>query len=226
MPEHPPPSPTALDEPIDWLASEELPPRPRRRLLSPLPVALLLVLMLACGFIAGVLVQKHQGSASASGGASAFAGRFAALRGAAGGSSGTGSRASGAPATSGTQGSALGLPGATGGSATVGEVSFVRGSTLYVTDAEGGTVKVLAKGATVSKTVSTSAHAIHPGETVIVSGSKATSGAIQAQTIRVGSTGGGLGSLFGDGSGSAPTSTGSRSSSSGSGAPALFGSEG
>jgi hypothetical protein len=224
MPEHPPPSPSALDEPIDWLGSEELPPRPRRKLLSPLPVSLLLVLMLACGFIAGVLVQKHQGSASASGGTSALAGRFAALRSASrAGTSPTGSTGSGSPATSG-KGSALGLPGATGSSATVGEVSFVRGSTLYVTDAEGGTVKVLAKGATVSKTVSTSTRAIHPGETVIVSGSKAKSGAIQAQTIRVGATGGGLGSLLGGAS--APSATGSGSSSAGAGGPALFGSEG
>ena len=69
---------------------EELPPRPRRRLLgaggNPISLALLGVLLLACGFIGGVLVEKGQTSSSAagSGAAAGLAARFAALRGAGG----------------------------------------------------------------------------------------------------------------------------------------------
>jgi hypothetical protein len=72
-----PASSAATYEPIAeqdrWLEEdEELPRRPRRRLLRPLPLALLGVLLTACGFIGGVLVEKgetppggprsHQGS--------------------------------------------------------------------------------------------------------------------------------------------------------------------
>ena len=70
------------EEPI-----EALPRRPRRRLLgkggNPLALSLLGVLLLACGFIGGVLVEKGQTSSgsSSAGGASGLAARFAALRG-------------------------------------------------------------------------------------------------------------------------------------------------
>ena len=64
--------------------SEELPRRPRRRLLTPVPLALLAALLIACGFIAGVLVEKGQtSSSSSSGSAASLASRFAAQRGAA-----------------------------------------------------------------------------------------------------------------------------------------------
>ncbi len=83
------------DEPID-----ELPPRPRRRLFgaggNPVVVALLGVLLIACGFIGGVLVEKGQGSSSSSAGAGAagLASRFAALR--------TGGSGAGSASTSGS----------------------------------------------------------------------------------------------------------------------------
>ena len=48
---------------------EELPPRPRNRLLAPLPLALIAVLIAATGFLGGVLVQK-----GSEGGGSAVAG--------------------------------------------------------------------------------------------------------------------------------------------------------
>ena len=70
-----------LDEP------EELPRRPRRRLLTPLPLALLGVLLIACGFIGGVLVEKGQKHPRAARPAAplGLASRFAALRGGAAG---------------------------------------------------------------------------------------------------------------------------------------------
>jgi hypothetical protein len=218
---------------------QALPPRPRRRLLSPLPVALLCVLLTACGFIGGVLVQKGQGTTNGStSGTGGFASRLAALRGGGGtGSSGgsggaaTGSRAAGVAAL-------FGGGGPTGASATVGQVSFVQGGTLYVTNAEGNTVKVHAPaGTTVTKTVSSSTKAIHPGETVVVTGAAGSDGAVTAEAIRVGTGAGGLASLFGGAarsgaSGSEASSSGSSGSGAGrggaggagtGGGPALFG---
>src|SRR5271163_2203164 len=69
------PAPYADEE---WLPdSEELPRRPRRRLLTPLPIALLAVLLVALGFIGGVLVEKGQSSSS---GASSSQGSALATR--------------------------------------------------------------------------------------------------------------------------------------------------
>ncbi len=54
---------------VDADPTEELgvlPPRPRNRLLAPLPLALIAVLIAACGFLGGVLVQKgSEGGGSA-----------------------------------------------------------------------------------------------------------------------------------------------------------------
>jgi hypothetical protein len=180
----------------DWLDQpEELPRRHRRKLLAPIPVALLAVLLLAGGFFAGVKVEKGQSSTSSSGGLPAG---LAAPRSAAGAGSGTSasaSRSSGAgaafPATGGT-----GFPGSGGGSGglTTGEVSYVSGNTLYVTSSQGDTVKVSApKGTKVSKTVSTSVHSIHPGDTVIVTGTAGKSGSVTAGSISISSTGSGTG---------------------------------
>jgi hypothetical protein len=170
-----------LDEP------DELPRRPRRRLLTPVPLALLAVLLLACGFIAGVLVQKGQGDATApSARAGGFASRLAALGGTAPGAGGGGS----APAAgrSGSTGlaNAFAGGGASGATVTTGEVAYVRGNTLYVTDSQGNTVKVsAAAGAKVTKTVSTQAKRIHPGATVVVLGTKGKNASISATSISV-----------------------------------------
>jgi hypothetical protein len=174
--------------------------------MQPLPIALALVLMLACGFIAGVLVEKGQGASGGEGAAGGLASRLAGLRSGAGRGSG------------GTARSAFTGLGGGGNSATVGEVTFVKGDTLYVTDAEGNTLKVLSSDATVTKTVSASARSVHPGETVLVSGSRTSGGAIRAQTIRsspAGATGagGGTSALFGGGAGASSSSSG----------PSLFG---
>jgi hypothetical protein len=202
-----------IEEEDDWLdGPEELPRRPRRRLLAPVPVALLAVLVTACGFIAGVLVEKGQttSSGTSASGAASIASRFAAVRG---GSSG----ASGSSAASGL------FSGSGGAGATTGSVAFISGSTLYVTTSEGNTVKVTTSPAsTVTKTVKAEVKGIHPGETVVVTGPTGANGSISAESIRVGSSsagGGGLSSLFGGGSGTGRAGKGSGSS----GEPALFG---
>jgi hypothetical protein len=215
-----------------WLDEhEELPRRPRRRLLAPIPIALLIVLLTACGFIGGVLVEKGQGSSGSSSGtgAPALASRFAALRGgsAAGAKSGaSGSGASGAGSLFGGSGGSSGGAGA-GAGATTGQVAYIQGSTLYVTTAEGNTVKVdTSPAATVTKTVKADVSSIRPGETVLVTGAAGTNGAVSAEAIRVGTGGGGgLAGLFGH-SGRSPAVGGGAGGSDGSGSggePALFG---
>ncbi len=190
---------------------EELPPRPRRRLFAPIPVALLGVLLLACGFIGGVLVEKGQTSSSGSGtSASDLASRLAGLR------------SSGSAAGGGFAGRSAGLGGA--GGATIGEVSYISGDTLYVTDAEGNTVKITASPASaITKTVKADVHGIHPGETVVVRGAKGANGVVSAESISVGgAAGGGIAALFGGGGSGRGSSAAAGSSRSG-GGPSLFG---
>jgi hypothetical protein len=208
----------AAYEPVDedeWLEdSEELPRRPRRRLLSPIPLSLLGVLLAACGFIGGVLVEKGQNPSSSSGGAATgLAARFAAARGA---TSGAGAKSAATGSGSGGLGSGAGFT-----RPTAGTVAYLAGSTLYVTNAEGNTVKVTTSPATsVTKTVKASVNAIRPGETVTITGASGSGGAIGAESISVGSSGGGLAALFGAGSRSSGAASGSPSGSS---TPSLFG---
>jgi hypothetical protein len=213
------------DEQDDWTEEPEeleLPARPRRRLLgvsgNPIPLALLGVLLITGGFIAGVQVQKGESSSgSSSGTAASLASRFAALRG--GGTSSTGTSSGKTP----TGGAGGGFPGTgTGGSRpTTGTVAYLAGSTLYVTNSEGNTVKINTSGATsVTKTVKTKVKGIYPGETVTVTGAVGSGGTVSAESISVGSSGGGLAALLG-GAGTSSTGAGGSGSS---GAAALFGS--
>lgn len=249
------------DEPAieDGLIEHELPSRPRRRRLlglggNPIALALLCLLLTVCGFIGGVLVEKGEGgSGSGSSGASGgLASRLAALRGGSGSTSTRGSSSAGGSAGGGTfLGSAAGGGATSGGASgsasggaapTVGQVSFVHGHTLYVTDFEGNTIKVNASAAaSVTKTVKSSVKAIHPGETVIITGASDGNGVVSAQSIRASEAGVGVGvglgaALFGDGGGGgggggfAGARGGGESSRSGTGAssgdsegPVLFG---
>jgi hypothetical protein len=211
-----------FDDGEEWLEDPvELPPRPRRRLLgvggNPIALALLAVLLIACGFIGGVLVEKGETSSSSSAGsaASGLASRFAGLRGGS-----TGSTAGSATHSSSAGGAGGGAFGGSGANRpTAGTVAYLDGSTLYVTNSEGNTIKVKTSAATsVNKTVTSSVKGIHPGETVTITGSTGSNGAVSAESISVGSSGGGLAALFGG----SKSRAGSTSSSSGE-TPALFG---
>jgi hypothetical protein len=198
-----------------WEDEAELPLRPRRRLMTPLTGSLLAVLLLALGFIGGVLVQKGQGGSSTSAGG-AFASRLAGLKG-------TGARSAGATTGAAASGGFGGF-GAARANATTGTVTFIQGKTLYVETTEGGTVKVQTSTASsVTKTVKGTVHSIKPGETVVVTGSKGSSGAVQAESIRVGSTG--AAGLFGGtgATGAAGASSSAKSGSGSTGEPQLFG---
>jgi hypothetical protein len=192
-----------------WLEEPgELPARPRRRLLTPATGGLIAALLIAAGFLAGVVIEKGQASTTSAAGGTGAAGaaRFARLGGA-------GAAAGGAAGPS----AAAGGSGGAGGGATVGQVAFIQGTTLYVTDTQGNTVKVTTTpGSTVTKSVKSTTKSIHPGETVVVTGTTGSGGVLSAESIRVGAEAGGL-------SRSGSPSAGGKVAG---GEPALFGSGG
>jgi hypothetical protein len=165
--------------------TEELPRRPRRKLVTPVTALLTAVLIAALGFIGGVKVQKSSGSTGSSSG-------FAAARARFGGGGGSGTTTPGG-----------GFSG--GGDATVGTVANIDGKSFYVTDSSGNTVKVKTNGnSKVTRTAVSSVGEIHPGDTVIVQGTKASSGTVTAASVIAtakNAATGGLGGLFGGGGG-------------------------
>lgn len=145
---------------------EELPSRPRSRFLAPLPIALIVVLIAAAGFLGGVLVQKgSEGGESAAGlpGGAGGLPSFLSEKGGEGEAGGSGSEAS--------AGLPVGLGGS--GSAVTGTVTSIKGQTVYVKESEGNVVVVKAEdGSTVSRDSNVSVEKIHPGDSVVVQGSK------------------------------------------------------
>lgn len=156
-----------------WDESEEdeLPPRPRARLLRPLPLFLIAVAIAAAGFLGGVLAQK--GSEGSSG--AAFPGGGGALPSFVG-KEGAGAETTAGGAEGGTEGAtAAGLPtfGGASNAAASGTVTSVEGHTIYVKEADGTVVAVkIGDGATVTRNSEVAAKKIHPGDSVTVEGSK------------------------------------------------------
>jgi hypothetical protein len=203
------------ESPDDWdeLSTRELPARPRSRLLRPLPIALILLLIAAAGFLGGVLVQKGSGESGATAGLSGASGSLPAFLkekiegGAAGG---TGTEA----AAGGTEGAAAGAPSFGGGeAAATGTVSSVEGTTIYVKESDGTVVAVKAQdGSTVTRDSNVGAKKIHPGDTVVVEGSKqgstvkassiaATEAGVEASTAGGGFPGAATGAAGGEAEG-------------------------
>ena len=148
--------------------------RPRAKLPS-LTLVLAAIVVASAGFLVGALVGKHYGGSSSGNLAGAFGG-FAARPTTSGGSAG-----GGAGSVAGT-GGRTGLFG--GGNATVGTIKLIDGATVYVQTAAGDIVQVATSAGTkvtVSSTVPVKD--LQPGETVIVMGSKNSSGAIAATSI-------------------------------------------
>jgi hypothetical protein len=153
--------------------------RPRAKLPS-LTLVLAAIVVASAGFLGGALVGKHYGSSS-SRAAAAFS-QFAGARASASAGSGTGSTAAGR----------TGLFGA--GNATVGTIKLIDGATVYVQTTAGDIVQVATSAGTkvtVSSTVPVTN--LRPGQTVIVEGSKNSSGAIAATSISQTSLGAGFG---------------------------------
>ena len=176
---------------------EELPRRARRRLVTPVGIVAGAVAIAALGFFGGVRAQQSRGSSAPA------AGRVAGgFPGAAGGRPGAGGGA-GAGAPGGAAGAGQQQAGAT-----VGQVSSLDGTTIYVDDSSGNTVKIrLGKGGKVTRTAVSGVRAIHPGDSVVVQGEAASSGTVVASSIRATASNAdaGFGGGFG---GAAPGATG------------------
>jgi hypothetical protein len=158
--------------------------RPRARLPS-LTLVLAAVVVASAGFLGGALVGKHYGS-SGSGNLAAGFSRFAGA--------GAGASASASPGAS----SRSGFPGGGSpfgsGNATIGTIKLIDNGTVYVQTTTGDVVQVTTSAGTkvtVSSTVPVKD--LQPGETVIVEGSKNSSGGVAATSISQTS----LGAAFG-----------------------------
>jgi hypothetical protein len=192
-----------------------LPVRPRRKLLTPVSGGLLAIVLVAGGFIGGVQVQKHQGNgtnngASRNGLPAAFAARLAQGGGGA------------APGAAGGAGTGTARAGGGSGGATAGTVANIKGSTLYVTSADGTTVKVKTNdNSKVTRTASSGVGSVHPGDTVVIQGSTASSGTVTASSITAtakGVTPSGFGGAF-PGAAAGGGAAGTTGAATGSGAP-------
>jgi hypothetical protein len=182
---------------LEPTTEETLPARRRRLVFGRPAMALTAVLILALGFIAGVEVQKNQGSA-ASATATASAAR-------AGGFAGRG----GFPLGGGPGG------GAAAGDVVTGTVANKNGRYIYVKDADGNTIRVkTTSNSTISRNAKAHTASIHPGDTVVIQGSKSKDGTVTAtrvnataQGVSAGGFGGGGfggGGFGGGGGGGAP----------------------
>lgn len=189
----------AADDGPPSTGAEPLSRRPRRKLVTPVTAGLSAVILVAAGFAGGVVVQKNRDSGAA---VAASPGGAAAARGGASGAPGMPSGAPGMP--SGAPGMPSGFPGMPGastsggatqgagaeggaaasGGTTVGEVANVKGSTIYVTTSDGTTVRVVAAdGGTVQRTSKTSMSSVHPGDSVVVSGTTKSDGTVSATSV-------------------------------------------
>jgi hypothetical protein len=158
---------------------EPLPISARRRRLSAVTAALALAAVGAAGFYAGVVVQKHQkSSGSTATAAAAFASRLGRAGAGAGGA---------------------GFAGTGGPNRVAGTVKLIDGSNIYVTDAQGNTVKVATgSGAQFSKTVAGALSDVKIGDRVTVTGPQGADGTYQAQQVIAGGAAG-AGRAFGGG---------------------------
>jgi hypothetical protein len=161
--------------------------RPRAKLPS-LTLVLAAVVVASAGFLGGALVGKHYGS-SGSGNLAAEFSRLAGARASTSASAGSGTGSAGSGLAGRGGGGLFG-----GGNATVGSIKLIDGNTVYVQTTSGDIVQVTTSAGTkvtVSSTVPVKD--LRPGETVIVEGSKNSSGAIAATSISQTSLGGGFG---------------------------------
>ena len=161
------------------------------------PTAILIgLLLLAGGFWGGITLQKNEGSSSSSG-----LPNLAAVRSALSGASG---------ATGAT------TPFGSSSNSTIGTVTDIIGNTLYVTDSSGSLVKVtLSSSTSVSRNAKTSLSALKPGDSVVVSGVKASKGQMTASSISATQAGVSSGFPSGGFGGGGTRSTGFSSSSAG-----------
>ena len=156
--------------------------RPRAKLPS-LTLVLAALVVASAGFLGGIVVGKHYGSSGSSSLAQVRRIRRPLDHG--GGSAGRRRRAR--PA-------AWACGGFAAGNATVGTIKLIDGSTVYVQTSAGDIVQVATSAGTkVTASSTVPVKDLQPGETVIVEGSKNSSGGVTATSISQTSLGAGFG---------------------------------
>ncbi len=169
----------------------EFTPRPRRRAHA-LTFVLAGALLIAAGFLGGVLLQKHEDHGSSSSTASTAAARRSAFAGTgatgtgATGTGGTGTAGAGAGSAGGGRGFGGFGGGGAGGGGVTGTVKLVDGKNVYVTDTNGNVTKVATNaGSTLTKTDSAKVADIAPGDVVIVQGTQNSDGSFTATSLLI-----------------------------------------
>jgi len=179
----PPIEPTEFDD--DLVPITDIEPDPalvdelqRRRAVTPLTRALLVLVVAGGAFLGGVLVERSQAKTTSSSALpSNVPANIAALFG--------GAR---------TSTTVAGASGATGAASTFGTVKLVDGKNVYVSDAQGNVVKVATTATTkITTSQAASITKLKPSTTVIVQGTKAADGTLTATSISQSAAGGGLG---------------------------------
>ncbi|MGE0878605.1 MAG: hypothetical protein AB7L13_17995 [Acidimicrobiia bacterium] len=197
-----PPTTTAGLE-LDLLSElSDGPPLPgRERVTSGATYVLLGVLALGLSFLGGAWFERNHGpttstavAATPIANAAAASGGAAAATAVAGGAG----RATGANAANGANPNGANAAGAAGaggfGGGTTGEVKLVDGTTVYLLDASGNTIKVSATASTpVTVTKSGTVADLVAGEQVVVVGQTNADGTVTATQIRSGTAGIGAG---------------------------------
>lgn len=167
----------------------EFTPRPRRRAHA-LTFVLAGALLIAAGFLGGVLLQKHEDHGTST--ATTAAGRRAGFTGTGAtgtGTGGTGTGGTGAGAAGGRGGFGGFGGGAAGGGGVTGTVKLVDGKNVYVTDTNGNVTKVATNaGSTLTKTDSATIADVAPGDVVIVRGTPNSDGSFTATSLLISPT--------------------------------------
>lgn len=165
-------APVGMDDDL----AHALAARPPRRKLPGATAFLGAAVLVAGGFLGGVLTQKHQAGPATGANAAAVA----ALRPR--GGAGTGTAAAGGAGTA----------AAGGNGTTVGTVKLVDGNTIYLTATDGSVIRVTTgSGTTIKVTKNGVASDLAPGTAVVVQGTPDSSGVVKATTVTEGATGGG-----------------------------------
>ncbi|MBN8871119.1 MAG: hypothetical protein J0H66_14660 [Solirubrobacterales bacterium] len=144
-------------------SSVRRPRRPKRKLNTPVNLALGAILIAVVAFWLGGKLKGDDDSAAS------------------GLPAGMPSMSAGSDSGSGMGG----FPGAagSGGDSTQGEITSVAGDVLYVETSDGTTIKVKAGKATVTRNAKAKASQLHPGDTVTVTGKKNKAGAVKATDV-------------------------------------------
>jgi hypothetical protein len=173
-----------FDDADDELDSE-FAPQPRKRL-GKLTIALAALLVAGAGFLAGLQVQKHEGSSStANPFAAAAARRGTGGTGAGTGAGGFGNFGGGGTGTGGTAGGTG--TGGTGTTATnipavIGQIVSISGDTVVVKNLGGKEITVKLADSTTISQVATTAD-LKAGQNVTVSGTTAADGTVTATSV-------------------------------------------